>query len=133
MAGIVQVPSAWEMASTAATWSPTRRSAWTSAPATGPFGPDTVPDRLASPGPAAMAVVGWPATAAIWTPARLPSVVGVVVAAVGWRGAWGARRGRGGGAAGAARGRAPPRPQAPPPPPTAGKRGGPGRALPALL
>src|ERR1019366_1363275 len=83
MAGIVQVPSAWEMASTAATWSPTRRSAWTSAPATGPFGPDTVPDRLAPPGPAAIAVVGGPATAAIWTPARLPSVVGVVVAAVG--------------------------------------------------
>src|ERR1700722_11849378 len=83
MSGIVQVPSAWEMASIAATWVPTKRSAWMSAPATGPLGPETVPDRLALPGPAAMAACGLPATAATEMPVRFPTVAGVGVAAMG--------------------------------------------------
>src|SRR5579875_1672496 len=99
MFGRTQLPSALVVTRTVASASPTKRSASTVAPATGPAGPSTEPVRAASPGPIETgAVVGVPATVASCTPSRPAGRVCTVAGgAGGCRGGW---RGGGGGGVG---------------------------------
>src|SRR4051794_25314193 len=72
-----------------ATESPTRRSAWTTAPGTGPSGPATPPWRFALPGPMATVVVVRPGTPARLMPLVSTWAVVVVTATFGAGGSGG--------------------------------------------
>src|SRR4051812_44267335 len=80
---MVKRPSSPVTTSTVATASPTRRSAWTTAPGTGPSGPATAPCSVALPGPIATVVVVRPGTPARLMPLVSTCAVVVVTATFG--------------------------------------------------